>query len=134
MSLEDLSFGRGDTNSLENVRDESFIDTENNLVSVSQSSNRQELCYLESEEYRKSVAKVSAGAIIGCFVSGGVILVNYLNFESSFIYTLAGAGFVLSLRAGIYNFRRDFEIKKFFRLFKSSGCPRLHSSASTILA
>ncbi len=111
MSLEELSIDRREGKiTLEIIPEESFIDTENGCVSVSQSPNRQELCDLGSEEYRKKVAGKSAGAIIGCFISGGLVLANYLTFGSSVIYTLAGAGFVLSLGVGICNFKRDFEI------------------------
>ncbi len=97
MNLDDLSFDRREGN-LRFTPEESFIDIEN--------------IENESEEYRKSVAKWSAGAIIGCFVSGGIILTNYLNFQNNFIYALAGAGFVLSLGVGFINFKRDFEITK----------------------
>ena len=95
MSLEDLAFIKRHELSLETNYRESFVD-------------------LGSEEYRKKVAGRSAGSIIGCFISGGLVLANYLTFGNNIIYALTGVGFVLSLGVGICNFRRDFEITQYW--------------------
>jgi hypothetical protein len=98
MSLEDLTLVRRNFKSFKIDDKESFIDTEN--------------IENENEEYRKKVARISAGAIIGCFLNGGVALVNHLSFENEFIYALVGVGFVVSFGAGVYNLKRDFEITR----------------------